>query len=298
MEVKFGNVPVSLVGFITTNTAQEHLTMEWIANPNSLYTAILYDIDSPYPAPNNIDAPYLNMLVTNIKGMDMGSGSPIISYNAPSPPPNSLPHTYNADIYLQIGPIQPVQHSVRKNFDLVSFVNRHNLDLVNRSSFKVGQLVSTGGNSSSSNNIPTQDSSQSQTQYQPQSIPTSVRVTETTNFFKAGSDLPEKKKKWCRCILKVADKQRGTCNIDRAWFESRNGQTCYSPYRICSKSVGTSSRECGEHYDFDSFSDNHLVTYAQLHQKDKDGIIIDIPNPYNRVTMLNNIKRWKQMKNK
>ena len=284
MEVKFGNVPVNLVGFITTETAQQPLTMEWIANPNSLYTVILYDMDAPYPAPNNNKSPYLNLLITNVKGMDLSGGTSLIPYKAPYPPPNSLPHTYNTDIYYQPQYIQPVQHTVRENFNLMEFTKRHNLSPVTRSSFKVGQLISTTGTLVPSSIGLTSSGSE--------------RKAETTNFFLPGSDLPEKKRKWCRCVLKVSNKQRGACNIERAWFESRDGTKCYSPYRVCSASVGTSSRECGEHYDFPSFSDDHLITYAQLHQKDKDGIIIDIPNPYNRDQMLANIKRWKELKGK
>lgn len=281
MEVKFGNVQVSLVGFITTETAQQPLTMEWIANPNSLYTIMLYDMDAPYPAPNNNKSPYLNLLVTNVKGMDILSGSSLIPYEAPYPPPNSLPHTYNADVYYQPQHITPVQHRVRNNFNLMEFTQRHNLSPVVRTSFKVGQLVSTTGTP-----VPSVESI------------SSPRKAETTNFFLPGSDLPEKKRKWCRCVLKVANKQRGACNVERSWFESRDGTVCYNPYSVCSSSVGTSSRECGKHYDFESFSDDHLITYAQLHQKDKDGIIIEIPDPYNRAQMLANIKRWKEMKGK
>ena len=121
--------------------------------------------------------------------------------------------------------------------------------------------------------------------------------TETKNFFLPGSDLPENKQKFCRCVLKVGDKQRGACNTEQAWFETRSGKSCYNPYSVCAKTTKTTSRECGSNYDFDNFSDNHLITYAQLHQKSKDGII-SIPEPYNRTQMLENIRQWKKLKNK
>ena len=132
-------------------------------------------------------------------------------------------------------------------------------------------------------------------------VPTRVtaqRLSTTTNYFKSDSDLPEDKKKWCRCVLKVAGKQQGPCNIEKAWFETRDGQRCYNPYRVCASSVGTTSRDCSQHYDFNSFSDEDLITYAQLHQNSKDGIDIIIPVPYNRNTMLGNIKTWKDLKGK
>jgi len=282
MEVKFGNDPVSLVGFVTSKTAKKPLDLEWVANPESLYTAIIYDLDAPYPK-NRSNSPYLHLLITNVKGMDLESGDSLIKYKSPSPPKNSLPHTFNADIYLQKNIIHPSVQTKRKKFNLNKFVTDNDLTLFNRFSFKVGELISTKPQTYKGSST---------------MIPVSKSIPKTIIFFKPDSDLSEKKRKWCRCMIKVADKQKGRCNVEQAWFESRDGTKCYSPYRVCSASVGTSSRECGKHFDFDSFSDNHLIAYAELHQKDKDGIIIKIPKPYNRSQMLTNIKTWKQMKSK
>ena len=96
----------------------------------------------------------------------------------------------------------------------------------------------------------------------------------------------------------MAAKQPGACNTEKAWFETREGKVCVNPYAICSKSVGTSVRTCGENYDFESLPDNYLIAYAELHQNSKDSINIIIPNPYYREEMLNNIKRWKELKEK
>ncbi len=295
VQVKFGNTSAD-IGFITTTTAQESLNVEWIADPNQFYTVIMYDLDSPLPAPNNSESPYLHLLVTNIKGMDIGNGDSLIAYIPPNPPQNSLPHTYNTDIYLQIGPIKPVQHSVRKNFDLMGFTDRNKLQLIDRTSFKVGAIVATAGSSS----LPALPNIVVPIQSPNISVDLSAgtRKAETTNYFLPGTTLTDQQQKWCRCVLKVADKQRGACNIERAWFETRGTIVCYNPYAICSKSVGTSTRECGKNYDFESLSDNHLIAYAELHQKDKDGNNIIIPIPYDRTAMLENIKRWKELKGK
>lgn len=132
----------------------------------------------------------------------------------------------------------------------------------------------------------------------PKSAQNGDSVIKAEEFFKSDSTLTEKQKKWCRCVLKVADKQPGDCNKDQAWFETRDGRECVNPYAICSKSVGTSVKTCGENYDFESLPDNYLIAYAELHQKSKDGINIEIPNPYVRGKMLENIKRWKEIKGK
>lgn len=132
----------------------------------------------------------------------------------------------------------------------------------------------------------------------PKSLKNGDQSISMDSYFKSDSNLTEQQKKWCRCVLKVADKQPGACNTEKAWFETRDGKTCYNPYAICSKSVGTSVRTCGENYDFESLSDNHLIAYAELHQNSKDGINIEIPVPYDRTMMLMNIKKWKDLKGK
>ena len=284
VQVKFGNVSVDN-GFITTTTAQQPLSVEWIADSEMLYSTIIYDLDSPYPAPDNVNSPFLHLLVTNIKGMDIKGGDSLIDYMPPTPPSNSLPHMFNVNIYVQSKRIIPIAHTVRKKFRLEKFVFEHNLQLVDTVSFRVGSIVPTAVTSSQIGISAPLDKFVE-------------RKATTENFFLSGSDLPENKRKFCRCVLKVADKQRGQCNIERAWFETRDGKTCYNPYAVCAKSTRTTSRECGKNYDFESFSDNHLLTYAQLHQKSKDGIIINIPDPYDRQTMLDNIKRWKKLKEK
>lgn len=125
------------------------------------------------------------------------------------------------------------------------------------------------------------------------SIQSSIRVptaksAEKRNFFKSNTTLDESKQKFCRCVLHVADKEKGACLTEKAWYEQRDGHTCYNPYAVCAKSTGTSSRECSDNYDFDGFSDDDLIAYAQLHNKD-----IAVPNPYNRFEILENIHKWK-----
>lgn len=88
------------------------------------------------------------------------------------------------------------------------------------------------------------------------------------------SNLPPNQKKWCRCILHVAAKQPDTC-----FTGNRTGKGCYNVYAVCSKSVGTSSRKCGEHFQFENIPDKELIAYAKLKK-------IDIPKPYSRTVMI------------
>ena len=101
-------------------------------------------------------------------------------------------------------------------------------------------------------------------------------------FFKDNNNLTEKEEKYCRCVLKVGEKQPESCNLG----EKGRGR-CYNPYAVCAKSVGTTSRRCGENYNFEELSDEQIKTYARLSK-------IAIPRPYDRQEMLNIIYKWKR----
>ena len=63
----------------------------------------------------------------------------------------------------------------------------------------------------------------------------------------------------------------------------------YNPYAICAKSVGTTSRECSDNYSFENIPNAELQGYASLHG-------IEIPSPYDRGELIENIRRWKEQK--
>jgi len=281
MIVRFGSTTTKN-GFLPRETAQESLSIEWNGESDKLYTVIFYDMDAPYPTPNNTKSPLLHYLITNIKGSDISTGNQLIDYIPPSPPSDSLPHNYFIDVYVQQGHIRPIQHTVREKFNVNKFIKDHNLTLVDRNNFQVGSRILTAKSASAILSVPSISSVSTG----------SDMVPTTSNYFKSDSYLNDKQKAWCRCVLHVADKQRGACNTEQAWFEKRNGIECYNPYAVCSKSVGTSVKTCGDNYDFNSISDNELITYAQLHQTKEPKI--EIPSPYDRSMMLNNIKIWKE----
>ena len=245
-------------GFVTTKDAQKDLNIEWQANPDTLYTVIMH----------NLNTNKINLLVTNIKGMDVKNGDTIIPYQPPNVPANSFPSTFVLSIYRQEKEI-PIQANI---INMDKFIDDNKLVLVDNLNFKVGSIIPTASSAAKLE-------------------PTKEKSPKDSNYFKPNADLSDQEKKWCRCVLKVSAKQPSACNIEKAWFEKRDGETCYNPYAVCSKSVGTSTRKCGENYDFESLSDSHLKAYAELHQKGSNQI--EIPIPYNRTEMLENIKKWK-----
>jgi phosphatidylethanolamine-binding protein (PEBP) family uncharacterized protein len=264
-QVMFGDT-LANVGFVTTETSQRPLYVIWNSSSKDiLYTIIMTDLDAPYPYPNNQQSPYLHMLLVNTNKTYDIEGKHLIKYMSPVVASNSLPHTYVVEIYEQQNNNQLESYQGnRENFKSENFAKTNNLKLVDKVIFKVGSMIKTKKNSENKNNI-----------------------------FKTDTTLPIEKQKFCSCVLKVADKQRGACNLEKAWFESRDGHKCYNPYSVCASSVGTTSRDCGKEYDFNNFSDNYLITYAQLHQSNKPEQTIIIPNPYNREQMLKNIQLWK-----
>lgn len=87
-------------------------------------------------------------------------------------------------------------------------------------------------------------------------------------YFKPGTTLSSEEQAFCRCVAHVEAKG-----------SARN------PYAVCAKSVGTTSRRCGQEYEFSNFPDDELIGYAEHHK-------IPVPNPYQRKMMLENITAW------
>jgi len=135
--VTFGNKIVNST-LISSDEAMANLSVIWNSEPSHLYTVIVYDMDAPYPAPRNTNSPYLHLLITNIRGTQISSGNSLIPYIALQPPLDSGPHTYNVDIYHQSRYINPAPHTQRNKFPIMNFVDRHQLSLLDRVSFKVG----------------------------------------------------------------------------------------------------------------------------------------------------------------
>lgn len=68
---------------------------------NTLYTILMYDLDAPYPSPNDKNSPFLHWLVTNIPSSSFPSGEELVPYLAPNPPADSVPHRYLIRVFAQ-----------------------------------------------------------------------------------------------------------------------------------------------------------------------------------------------------
>lgn len=232
------------------------LGITWEADPEKLYTLMVYDIHAPQGI-------YLHFLVTNIPGNDITKGNVLASLQQADPATGV--HNYYFDIYEQSKFIRPVQHSIRTNFNVNTFAVRNSLQLIDR------DIIAGDANT--------------KTFYL-----TKEEISEHVTFnplFREDTILTPHEQKYCSCVLDVAAKQPGACNLEKAWFEHRDEAMCYNPYAVCAKSVGTSTRHCGEEYNYENLSDNKLIAFINLNG-------MPTPSSYDRENLLNLIYEWKR----
>lgn len=234
--------------------------VKWSTLNNAFYTLIMYDTSAPYPSPNNNFSPLVHWVVTNIPQEKLYYGNTILNYLGPSPPADSSPHEYVVSVYKQGYSVNPPPITNRKNFPLSQFTRQYNLTFVGKGKFYAG--------------------------YQ-QEIPRQVPQQQTTpreGYFISGNPLSAGQQAYCKCTLDLDEKNPRWCNKEKAYFETRENQTCYNPYAVCTKSVGQQS-ECSQWFNFDAFSDAELTGYSDIRR-------IQVPEPYNRKILLQNIAKY------
>ena len=264
LQVNFNGITLQSDQPIQTLPASKlnDFSLSFDTEPGKFYTVEMVDNSGPYP--------YVHYLVTNIPGgKQLSSGDEIYPYLAPNPPTNSKLSNYKVTVYEDYYPINEKSTGTRENFRTPRY-NR----LASSLKFNV---------------IAQPNQLQEITTIKPNKQITSTKQNKS-NWIKSGSTLNEQEQKYCRCVLQVAAKQPGQCNMEKAWFEQRQNETCYNPYAVCAKTVGTSSRVCGENYNWVELPDDMLNAYANLNN-------IPIKN-YSRKEVLNGIVQWKAIKSK
>jgi len=241
----------------------DSLQISWIPTFGMQYTLMMYDIDAPNPE-SAINSPYIHLLVNNITGADVGSGTEIYSYIPPTP--HIGIHRYVIALFQQSGTIGAHRMNNRIRFPLDNYIQQNNLSILDD---KVIVL----------------DSSTNQFYL------TSDEHQVTFNFdhplIIGNTKLSNQEQKYCSCVIDVAVKQPGACNLEKAWFEQRDNHECYNPYAVCAKSTGTSTRQCGKNYNFEQMNEIQLAAFANLNS-------ISIATPLNKQAILNDIYTKKQ----
>lgn len=227
-----------------------NLNIFWQTDPAKYYSLLLIDLTK-----NRVYA-----LVVNIPGVNLSAGQIILPLTPETEIRRNMPVAVH--VYEQPG-LQTVNvsESNRFVFDSRAFAQKYQLKLVDSRNFELRQREVTP---------------EIKQTYALPGSPTDEKVDERVG-------------KYCRCVLEVAAKQSETCLTNKEWGKSVEGRQCYNPYAVCAKSTGTTSRVCGQNYNYNALPDKLLVAYARLNN-------ITVPEPYNRETVLQNIQKYKQSK--
>lgn len=256
MELYINNTPLSANKWFPVSE-MEKLQFMWNSS-SGLTTLIFYDLDAPYPERPD-SSPYIHLLVTNIPDNVIEQGDIIYSYMPPNPPSDSRDHRYVFTVFNQSRVIPNLYQTQRSKFSLRDFIDTYKLKTIGSKTIVIN----------------------------PQTLQFYLSNDEITNsrrpLLRTKSGLSEKQEKYCDCVAKVTAKNPDWCNVEQAWGETRNGRTCYSPYKVCAKTVGTTTRECSYNYNYDAMSDTQLLSFADLHK-------INIGQPYNRHILIQTIK--------
>lgn len=212
------------------------LSISWDADPEKYYTLIIYDHD----------ASFLHALYTNIPGNLIEYANVLTQYIPPNPPIGSGQHRYSIALYSQRTKISSYNIQ-RTNFDLEGFINRSGLTLVENEILVADPTTREYYRVAEETSEP------------------SVTVNSEHPLIIANSTLSNSEQKYCSCVVEAAEKQPGACNLEKAWFEERDGRICANPFAICAKSTGGSNRECPKNYNYDNFTDIQLTSLANLY---------------------------------
>lgn len=263
MRFLFDNVQNKISSLLDVDISQlKNLHLELHPNyaDDDHHTLIMYgkDIDKE---------PYIYLLVINILGNDIENGDTILPYEEPhvrhytSPRKKSQEYELIVEFYRQPEVISVNVPTTRSHFNLENFVRDNDLHLLDQGILNISKMRTRGQN-------------------------TLVFKHNHNDYFLPDSTLNDQEKKYCRCVLNVASQQPGACNLEKAWFERREGSVCYNPYAVCASSVGTSSRECGDNYNFQGLPLDHVKAYAGLHG-------IQYTEYTSRDVLINDILKWK-----
>jgi len=92
MKIFYNDKKLSNGEFLKVKDVQVEPKIELTTNPNKVYTLIVHD-------PNAVGGDKIHWLRANITNNDINSGTDILPYVGPAPPPNSGMHHYIFELY-------------------------------------------------------------------------------------------------------------------------------------------------------------------------------------------------------
>lgn len=244
MEVSFGNHIIQDGEIVDLDMAHKKFNIRLNVKDNHLHTLIVYDLSAPNVR-SPLNSPYLHFLEVNIPGSRIDQGDIIVPYMSPAPPKDSGDHVMVVDVYEQIHVTSPILVEKRQSFPLAYFIQGNRMTPIRRLVFRLRSGTKTtpyNGNYSSGDWV---------------------------------QGLTTEDAKYCRCVVEVAGRQPQTCNLEKSWFEYRDGRHCANPYPICHASIkGESGRpECKQHYVIDKMPYSALQGLASLNNIKGDDLV-------------------------
>jgi phosphatidylethanolamine-binding protein (PEBP) family uncharacterized protein len=92
MKIFYNDKKISNGEFLKVKDVQVEPSIQLNVNPNKIYTLILHD-------PDAVGGDKIHWFKVNIKNNDINSGTDILPYVGPAPPPNSGMHHYIFELY-------------------------------------------------------------------------------------------------------------------------------------------------------------------------------------------------------
>jgi len=132
LNVKFAIEPVSTDGgvplFNKSQFTEDLPAVSWSPPSSGYYTFMCVDPDSSEPE-------WLHWLVTNCKGADPSTGTPVVPWNPPAPAVGT--HRYYFKLYSHANPISATAPKSRSAFNSGMFVSANRLVPVGQTMIKV-----------------------------------------------------------------------------------------------------------------------------------------------------------------
>lgn len=120
--IMFGAQEVQNGAVIAQETTEQPFSFQIDANPNQLFTVIMYDINAVVPA-------YIHYMYINVRNNDPLTGNEFYSYEPARPPPGTGRHEYVVLAGQQREFIQPVPvHEERDGHDIETIIDSLDLE--------------------------------------------------------------------------------------------------------------------------------------------------------------------------
>lgn len=233
-----------------------NLEIIWNYENNKYYTLIIYDIDTV--------SLYIHLLVTNIPQNDIEYGTIISNFKKPNPPFNT--HRYIIAVFEQSGLIADSKFNTRDRFSLSDFIKKNNLHLLYEKMIisSTNEFYLADSDDLKSNGLIVDSLNKKYNNSKNSLIADPSKSNHLNNIVIQKSNLNDKDQKYCSCVIRVAEKNTNICNLEENWGKTIAGKTCYSPYAVCAKNIGTTSRECGLNYNYEAMTKEQLITFLNL----------------------------------